>query len=71
MSKIHKSNRTVTYMGLVAKIDLHNQTLVVQLEKYPKTFLLVFFVSLQIVQNGVALAHFFQHVPHVKTLFNI
>ena len=38
--------------------DLHKQTLVGQLQKYPNTFLLVFFVSPQIVQN-VFVWHFF------------
>ena len=70
MSKIHKSNWTVPYTVLVGKIDLHNQTLVVQRQKYPNTFFLVVFVSQQqIVQNVVALTHFFQQVPHVKNTF--
>ena len=67
MFKIHKSNWTVP---CTEKIDLHNQSLVVQLQKYPNTFLLVLFVSSQIVQNVVALTHFVQHLPHVeKTTF--
>ena len=41
----------------------------VQLQKYHNTFLLIFFVSPQIVQNGIALTHFFQHVPHVENTF--
>ena len=69
MSKVHESNLTVPYTVLVGKIDLHKQPLVVQLQKYPNTFLLVFFVSPQIVQNVVSLAHFFQHVPHVENTF--
>ena len=48
------------------QIDLHNQTLVVQLQKYPYTFLQVFFVSQEIVQNVVALTHFIQHVPYFE-----
>ena len=65
---MHKSNRTLPYTVLEGEIDLHNQTSVVQLQKY-NTLLLVFFVSPQIVQNVVALAHFFQHVPHVNYTF--
>ena len=37
---------------------LHNQTSVVQLQKYQNTFFLVFFDSPQIVRNVVALTHF-------------
>ena len=37
--------------------------------KYPNTFLLVFFVSPQIVQNVVALTYCFQHVSHVESTF--
>ena len=60
MSKIHKSNWTVPYTVLVGKIDLHYQALVFQLQKYPNTFLLVFFVSSQTVQNAV---------PYVENTF--
>ena len=39
----------------------------VQLQKYPNTFLIVIFVvSSQIVQNAVALTHFLQDVLHVE-----
>ena len=63
------SNCTVSHKALPMKTDLHNQTLVVQIQKYPNTFLLVFFVFPQIVRNVVALTHFFQHVPHVEITF--
>ena len=69
MSKINKSNWTVHYTAFVGKIDLRNQTIVVQIQKYQNTFLLVFFVSPQIVQNVVALTHFFQHVRNVGNTF--
>ena len=38
-------------------------------QKHPDTFLIVFFVSPQIVQNVVVLTHFFQHMPHVENTF--
>ena len=41
----------------------------VQLQKYPNTFHLVFFLSLQIIQNVVALTHYFQHMQHVEITF--
>ena len=63
------SNCIVSYTALRMKTDLYNQILVVQLQKYPNTFLLVFFVSPKIVQNVVALSHFFQHVPHFENTF--
>ena len=56
-------------IALVGKIDLHNKTLMVQLQKYQNTFLLVLFVSPQIVQKVVVLTHFLQHVPHVGNTF--
>ena len=60
----------MSYAVIVGKINLHNQTLVAQLQKYPNTFILVFFVFPQIVQNVVALTHyFFQHVPNVENTF--
>ena len=67
--RLHSDNLQ-TYIVLVGNIDLHNQTLVVQLQKYPNTFLLVFFVSPQIIQNGVALTLFFQHLPRIETRLN-
>ena len=59
----------MSYTALPEKTDLHNQTLVVQPQKYPNTFLLVFFVSPQIVKTIIALTHFFQHVSHVENTF--
>ena len=50
---------------LVEKICLHNQTSVVQLQKYPSTFFQVFFIIPQILRNVVAFTHFLQDVPHV------
>ena len=69
MASKNISNWTVSYKVLPMKTDLHNQTLEVQLQKYPNSFRLVFFVFPQIVQNAVALIHFFQHVPHVENTF--
>ena len=61
MASKNISNCIVSYTALLMKTDfkLHNQALVVQLQKYPNTFLLLFFVSPQIVQNVVASKHFF------------
>ena len=58
MSKRHKSIRTVSYYpcresGFIQS-NLGSLT-----SEITKTFFLVFFVSLQIVRNVVALAHFF------------
>ena len=55
-------------MSFVRKIGIHNQTSVVKLvnklQKYPKTFVVVFFVSLQNVRNVVELTHFFARCCH-------
>ena len=69
MASKNISNCTVSYTALQMKTVLHNQTLVVQLQKYHNTFLLVVFISPQIVQNVDALTHFFQHVLHVENTF--
>ena len=42
MYKFHKSHWTVIFTVIKRTIDLHNQTLVVQLQKYPNTFPLGF-----------------------------
>ena len=71
MASKNISNCIVSYTALPMKTDLHNQTLVVQRQKYPNTFLLVFVVSPQIVQNVVALTHFFFNMCHtLKTRLN-
>ena len=62
----HKSIWYVPYAVLVGKMGFHNQTSVVQLQKYIKTFFLVFFVSPQIDRNVLALTHLFKDVPHVE-----
>ena len=50
----HKSTWIVPYNVLARTIGLHNQTSVAKLQKHPYTFILVYFVSLQIDRNCVA-----------------
>ena len=61
MSLIHKSNWTVPYTVLYVETDLHNQNLVVQLQKYQNTFFLVIFVSHKL----------FEMLLHLHTFFNM
>ena len=70
MSKIHKWNWSVSYTVFVGTIDLQNETLLIQLQKYPITFILAFFVSQQIIQIVVALTHFFNVYHTLKTRLN-
>ena len=59
MASKNISNYTVSYTALPMETDLHNQALVVQLQKYTKYFPSSLSVSPKIVQNVVALTHFF------------
>ena len=69
MSKNVKISELCPSTVLLGQISLHNQTSVVQLQKYFLKIFPVFLVSPQIVRNVVALTHFLQDVPRVeKTL---
>ena len=63
------SDCTVSDTALPMKTDLHLQPTLSLLQYFQQTSIQLFFVSLQIVQYVVALAHFFQHLPHFENRF--
>ena len=63
------SRCTVSYAALLMKTDLQFQPTLSQLQNFQHTSIQLFFVSSEIVQNVVALTHFFQHVSHVENTF--
>ena len=65
MASKNISSYTMSYTAFPMKTDLHFQPTRAQLENVQQTSIQLFFVSPQIVQNVVALTHFFQHVPQV------